>query len=70
MDTRFYKGKSILVQLLEKGLKVFCPERTAATVDHIVPTTNQARPFTDPLAEEMIKTLEVNCMQQKIYGCK
>ena len=40
------------VALEDKGLKVRCPERTVATVDHIVPTTNQARPFADPLAEE------------------
>ena len=38
-----------------------CPERTVATVDHIVPTTSQARPFADALAEEMLSTLERNC---------
>ena len=32
----------------EKGLSVCCPERTVATVDHIVPTVNQSRPFADP----------------------
>ena len=37
--------------LEEKGLQVFCPERTIATVDHIVPTTNQNRPFADSLAD-------------------
>ena len=49
------------VALEDKGLRVRCPERTVATVDHIVPTTNQARPFADPLAEEMLSTLERNC---------
>ncbi len=52
--------------LEEKGLTVHSPDRTIATVDHIVPTTNQIRPFADPLAEEMLKTLESNCKQHGI----
>ena len=44
--------------LRERGLKVMYPDRTVATVDHIVPTENQARPFVDTLAEEMIQALE------------
>ena len=51
--------------LKDKGLTVRCPERTVATVDHIVPTISQQRPFEDPLAEEMLSTLERNCAQ---YG--
>ena len=47
--------------LKDLGLPVAHPERTVATVDHIVPTTDQARPFADPLAEEMLATLEANC---------
>jgi len=47
--------------LRDLGLGVRHPERTVATVDHIVPTTSQARPFADPLAEEMLATLEANC---------
>ena len=54
------------VALEDKGLTVRCPERTVATVDHIVPTTNQARPFADPLAEEMLSTLERNCSKHGI----
>ena len=50
----------------EKGLSVRCPERTVATVDHIVPTLSQARPFADPLAEEMLSTLECNCERHGI----
>ena len=46
--------------LRERGLKVLYPERTVATVDHIVPTEDQARPFADVLAEEMIQELEKN----------
>ncbi len=52
--------------LEEKGLNLFCPERTIATVDHIVPTTNQIRPFSDHLAEEMLKKLEENCSKHSI----
>ena len=56
--------------LEDKGLPVRCPERTVATVDHIVPTTSQARPFADPLAEEMLSTLERKCERHGItlYG--
>ncbi len=52
--------------LRERGLKVMFPERTVATVDHIVPTENQARPFVDALAEEMIQALEKNCKENGI----
>ncbi|MBD3420638.1 MAG: 3-isopropylmalate dehydratase large subunit [Chitinivibrionales bacterium] len=52
--------------LRERGLKVMYPERTFATVDHIVPTLNQARPFEDELAEEMMAAIEANAAEQKI----
>ncbi|MBF2013815.1 MAG: 3-isopropylmalate dehydratase large subunit [Rivularia sp. T60_A2020_040] len=52
--------------LKERGLKVMFPQRTVATVDHIVPTENQARPFVDTLAEEMMQALENNCQEHKI----
>ena len=52
--------------LRDLGLSVLNPERTVATVDHIVPTTNQARPFADPLAEAMLETLERNCADHGI----
>ena len=35
--------------LKELGLKVRMPERTFATLDHIIPTTDQTRPYADPL---------------------
>ena len=44
----------------ERGLRVLYPERTFATVDHIVPTASQGRPFGDPLAETMMQALEHN----------
>lgn len=53
--------------LRERNLKVLFPERTVATVDHIVPTENQARPFKDVLAEEMIQALEKNTQD---YGIR
>ncbi|MGB3761222.1 MAG: 3-isopropylmalate dehydratase large subunit [Rivularia sp. (in: cyanobacteria)] len=52
--------------LRERGLKVLFPQRTVATVDHIVPTDNQARPFVDTLAEEMMQALETNCQENGI----
>ncbi len=52
--------------LKDKNLNVKFPSRTVATVDHIVPTDNQSRPFKDILAEEMIETLEKNCADHKI----
>ena len=52
--------------LRDLGLTVRHPERTVATVDHIVPTTSQARPFADPLAEAMLETLERNCADHGI----
>ena len=53
--------------LKDLGLSVRHPERTVATVDHIVPTTSQARPFADGLAEEMLSTLERNCQEHGIH---
>lgn len=46
--------------LRERNLKVLCPQRTFATVDHIVPTKSQSRPFADKLAEIMMRELEKN----------
>ena len=47
--------------LRSRGEAVRFPERTFATVDHIVPTRDQRRPFADPLAEAMMAALERNC---------
>lgn len=48
------------------GWTVRFPTRTFATVDHIVPTAQRQRPFTDLLAEEMMSTLEENCREFNI----
>ncbi len=47
--------------LRDRELKVAYPKQTVATVDHIVPTANQARPFEDNLAEQMMSAIERNC---------
>jgi 3-isopropylmalate/(R)-2-methylmalate dehydratase large subunit len=47
-------------ELAEAGLGVLRPDRTFATVDHILPTDGAARPLADPLAEEMLASLERN----------
>ncbi len=52
--------------LREKGLTVRYPKRTYATADHIIPTDNVSRPLQDPLAEEMLKALETNTMENGI----
>ncbi len=51
--------------LREKGMGVRFPKRTFATADHIVPTDKLERPYTDPLAEQMLQALEDNTRQ---YG--
>jgi 3-isopropylmalate/(R)-2-methylmalate dehydratase large subunit len=52
--------------LRSSNLKVLFPDRTMATVDHIVPTENQSRPFVDSLAEEMMQALEKNAADNHI----
>jgi len=46
--------------LRDLNLAVKYPQRTFATVDHIVPTESQVQPFADPLAEGMINELKKN----------
>ena len=45
----------------ERGWRVARPDRTFATVDHIIPTKQRQRPFLDVMAEDMITSLEHNC---------
>ncbi len=52
--------------LRARGARVAFPERTVATVDHIVPTRDQRRPFLDVMAEEMLSSLERNCREHRI----
>ncbi len=53
--------------LAARGLRVRHPDRTIATVDHIVPTRDQRRPFVDVMAEDMLSALERNC---RAHGVK
>ena len=52
--------------LAERGLDVAYPELTHATVDHIVPTADQSRPFADDEAETMMTVLEENVAESSI----
>src|SRR5208337_408659 len=49
--------------LRDLGLRVAMPRRTFATVDHIVPTDQVSEPYSDPLADAMIKELRRSCAQ-------
>ena len=49
--------------LREQGLSVPFPERTFATVDHIIPTDTRQRPYADPQAEGMMSAIEHNCRE-------
>ncbi|MCH5285577.1 MAG: 3-isopropylmalate dehydratase large subunit [Akkermansiaceae bacterium] len=53
--------------LRDLGLPVLHPERTFATVDHIIPTDNQTEPFADPRAAAMLNALRRNCAE---YGVR
>ncbi len=53
--------------LRANGWKVAFPDRTFATVDHIIPTRARQRPFLDVMAEDMIASLERNCRD---YGIR
>jgi 3-isopropylmalate/(R)-2-methylmalate dehydratase large subunit len=47
--------------LRQHGWRVAFPGRTFGTIDHIVPTRSQRRPFLDVMAEDMADALERNC---------
>lgn len=59
-------------QLREEGQKVLFPERTFATVDHIIPTTfpERNRPLKDGISEEMFSHIENNTKNNgiKFFG--
>jgi 3-isopropylmalate/(R)-2-methylmalate dehydratase large subunit len=54
-------------ELDERGWPVRRPDRTFATVDHIIPTAARVRPFADLMAESMTSALETNCRK---YGIR
>ncbi len=45
------------------GRKVWRPERTFATPDHNVPTTDRSLPIADPISRQQIDTLRNNCRE-------
>jgi 3-isopropylmalate/(R)-2-methylmalate dehydratase large subunit len=52
--------------LRERGITPAFPDRIFGTMDHIIPTSSLRRPAADPVAEEMIATLEANCRAHHI----
>ena len=52
--------------LRERDMEVSYPELTHATVDHIVPTSDQSRPYEEDAAEEMMSELEENVREAGI----
>jgi len=52
--------------LRERSIEVARPDLTHATVDHIVPTADQSRPYSDDAAEEMMSELEENVREAGI----
>jgi len=52
--------------LEKRGLKVFRPERTIATVDHNVPTIDQHLPIRDMLSRSQVDKLTENCNRHGI----
>ena len=49
--------------LRERKLGIAYPDRTFATVDHIVPTRDRDRPFADEMAEHMLLAIEDNAAE-------
>ena len=49
------------------GRQVRRPERTVATVDHNVPTTDRGLPIADAVSARQIETLQKNCQQYGIH---
>jgi 3-isopropylmalate/(R)-2-methylmalate dehydratase large subunit len=56
--------------LRERGLKVRRPDKTVATLDHSIPTTDSSLPIPDPLAAAQIKQMETNAREfgLRLYG--
>lgn len=56
--------------LRKRGMPVFRPEKTFATMDHNVPTKNQRLPIRDALSRLQVEQLEKNCKEfgVQLYG--
>ncbi len=49
--------------LRDRGIAVRRPERTMATMDHSIPTTDRALPILDPIAARQVEQLRINCRE-------
>jgi len=49
--------------LRQRGLKVRRPDRTIATIDHSIPTTDRSKPIADPIAARQVAQLQTNCAE-------
>ena len=49
--------------LRDRGIGVRCPDRTMATMDHSIPTRDQALPILDPIAAKQVQQLRINCRE-------
>ncbi|WP_185859853.1 3-isopropylmalate dehydratase large subunit [Blattabacterium cuenoti] len=58
------------LEIEQRGIPVFRPEKIIATADHNVPTINQHLPISDPLSKKQIDLLIKNCKKFGItlYG--
>ena len=56
--------------LNKRNIKVFRPDKTIATADHNVPTTNQHLPIQEALSRTQVETLNKNCREHgvELYG--
>src|SRR5688572_30475512 len=52
--------------LRKRGLKVRRPDRTVATIDHIIPTTEPTRKVDDPAVKSLLSAIERNCAEAGI----
>ncbi len=50
-------------ELRRRKAKVFAPNRTVATVDHIISTANDRKLLTYPAAKKQVETLRDNCLE-------
>src|ERR1051326_5737066 len=56
--------------LNKRGIKVFRPKQTIATVDHNVPTVDQHLPIKEELSRKQVEALKQNCTEHgiELYG--
>ncbi len=56
--------------LRARGLKVRRPDRTAATIDHVMPTHDPSLGLADPQARDLVMQMERNCAEAgiRLYG--